>query len=341
MDPACALSSPVQSPTPFAGRGTDRRARIAAAYRGACDLELSALKPGNVHRHADGHGMTVADFELSAEASVGPLTEPGLKLGERIFRAVAATRGAVGCNTNLGILLLAGPLIQAALLPPGRSGERGPLHERLRQALADSDRTDTEGLFGAIRLAAPGGLGNCAEHDVGAPAAATPIEVMSHAAGRDRIALQYATGYADLFERAVPLLAGLEQRWHSPVWAAAGLYLDLLARFPDSHVARKWGAETASRVCRQAAPAARSLLAARNPQRCRAELLDLDRRLKAAGINPGTSADLTVACLLIRRLSLSGTDPPDLFLSAAQRRYAPHPGPAAQAPGFHAPQTET
>lgn len=325
------------SPARLAGSVPDLRSRAIAAYRDVCALELAALKPGNVHRHADGHGMTVADFLRSADVSAGPLTEPGLGLGERIYRAVAATRAAVGCNTNLGILLLSAPLIQAAL--DDRSP--GTLRERLGRVLAAADRADTMALFRAIRLAAPGGLGSSDAHDVCATPEAGPLEVMSHAAQRDRIALQYATGFADLFDRAVPLLARLERRWRSAAWAAAGIYVDFLSRFPDTHVARKLGEGSALEVCRQAAPLAESLLQARRPQPLRGELLALDRRLKEAGINPGTSADLTVACLLIRRLaprcgSLGISSP-----STADRRRASHPGPDAPAPGVHDRQTET
>ncbi|HET6306933.1 MAG TPA: triphosphoribosyl-dephospho-CoA synthase, partial [Rhodopila sp.] len=43
-----------------------RAADIAAAYVAACVEELAAPKPGNVHAHAAGHRMTVADFSRSA-----------------------------------------------------------------------------------------------------------------------------------------------------------------------------------------------------------------------------------------------------------------------------------
>ena len=39
-------------------------------YQSACLAELAALKPGNVHAMADGHGMTVEQFVKSAELSV-------------------------------------------------------------------------------------------------------------------------------------------------------------------------------------------------------------------------------------------------------------------------------
>ena len=48
---------------------------VAAAYQDACLAELAALKPGNVHVFAAGHGMTVAQFEASARVrdSTAPL----------------------------------------------------------------------------------------------------------------------------------------------------------------------------------------------------------------------------------------------------------------------------
>ncbi|WP_245492174.1 triphosphoribosyl-dephospho-CoA synthase, partial [Mesorhizobium sp. M7A.F.Ca.CA.001.09.2.1] len=77
-------------------------------------MEIEALKPGNVHLFADGHGMSAAQFMTSAEVSSGPLTDPRLPVGQRMLEAVRATRLAVATNTNLGIILLAGPLICAA-----------------------------------------------------------------------------------------------------------------------------------------------------------------------------------------------------------------------------------
>ena len=44
-------------------------AQLVAAYKNACMAELQALKPGNVHTFADGHGMTIYDFINSADAS--------------------------------------------------------------------------------------------------------------------------------------------------------------------------------------------------------------------------------------------------------------------------------
>ena len=88
--------------------------QIKAAFLTACRAELDALKPGNVHRHASGHGMEVAHFERAAEAAAGPIADASLSVGQRILRATEASVAATGLNTNLGIVLLAAPLAKAA-----------------------------------------------------------------------------------------------------------------------------------------------------------------------------------------------------------------------------------
>ena len=69
---------------------------VGRAFHDACLAELEALKPGNVHRFAGGHRMSVADFERSAAAAAPAIGRPRLSVGKRILRAVEATRTAVG-----------------------------------------------------------------------------------------------------------------------------------------------------------------------------------------------------------------------------------------------------
>lgn len=266
----------------------------AAAVWHACNAELEAVKPGNVGRHGDGHGMRVADFLTSAAVCANPLAEPALSVGERIWRSVRATRAAVGCNTNLGIVLLAAPLCRAA------QHGRGPFAQRLRATLEALDVDDAEHAFAAIRLAAPAGLGRSGENDVAAPAQVSLLQAMRTAADRDRIALQYAAGYRDLFALGLPALA--EPCSWPPAWRTTGVYLRFLAAFADTHVVRKHGPVTAEALRRYGAQLRRRLAADGPCRRTVARLLDADRLLKRRGINPGTSADLTVASLLLERL---------------------------------------
>lgn len=271
-------------------------ARIGAAFHEACLMELDALKPGNVHRYAGGHGMTVADFEASAAAAAEALAQRGLSVGARILHAVERTRSVVGCNTNLGIVLLCAPLAAAA------ADEGGELRQRLEGVLQRLDRADAEDAFEAIRLSDPAGLSSSARHDVREPARVDLRTAMAAAAERDRIARQYQTGFADVFECGLEgLHRWLAKGWDEP-WAAVAVYLDFLSRFPDSHIARKYGSELAETVSRRALPFAQLLHRARDPASMTAELLAFDAELKRQGLNPGTSADLTVASLFALRL---------------------------------------
>lgn len=272
------------------------REQISAAYEEACRLEIEALKPGNVHLFADGHGMTAGQFLLSASVSAGPLTDPNLPVGRRILEAIRATRGAVGTNTNLGIVLLAAPLARAAEMTGG------DLRENLSTVLEWLDMDDAGAVFEAIVAASPGGLGSAEEHDVHEPPKVGVLEAMRAAAGRDRIARQYVTRFEDIFDTGLAALESSLAGGERGIWPTVFTYMAFLAGFPDSHVARKHGGETAHRIQEEAATVKVALDAAEDDQARLRLLLDFDSRLKARNVNPGTSADLTVASLFVHIL---------------------------------------
>ncbi|AWN37460.1 triphosphoribosyl-dephospho-CoA synthase [Methylobacterium radiodurans] len=263
-------------------------AQIATLYRAACLAELDALKPGNVHAFAAGHRMAVSDFVASAEVSAPPLAAAGARVGARVLGGVAATREAVGQNTNLGILLLCAPLARAA--------ERC---ESVAAVLADLDARDAQDVFAAIRQANPGGLGQAGRHDVAEAAPPSLLDAMSEAASRDAIARAYVDGFADLDAIGLPALAAARGAGLGPTWCTTAVHLAYLAAVEDSHVRRKHGPEVAAAV-RARAEAVRTEIDLRTEPV--AALLALDRALKARGINPGTSADFTVATLFAEAL---------------------------------------
>jgi triphosphoribosyl-dephospho-CoA synthase len=150
--------------------------------------------------------------------------------------------------------------------------------------------------FAAIRRANPGGLGRAETQDVGTAPTVTLLEAMRLAADRDLIARQYATGYADVFQIGVARTEASRKSGHARDWTATLVFLDFLRTAPDSHIARKFGTETAEQVRAEAARIHCALpedAAAAFPS-----LMQFDRSLKEHGFNPGTSADLTVASLL-------------------------------------------
>ena len=270
--------------------------QVASAFEDACRDELDAPKPGNVHVFADGHRLEVKDFERSAAAAAGPLAATGQRVGARIFGAVNATAAAVKTNTNLGIILLCAPLAAAAETKPC------DLRRSLSKALRALDRDDAELAFQAIVRASPAGLGRAERHDVFAPATTSLREAMAEAADRDRVAQQYVTDFADVFERGEPLLVATLARSADRRLATLVTYLDFLSAFPDSHIVRKHDPTVAGKTREQARPLAALARKASRLEDVLAAVLAWDAELKKANINPGTSADLTVATLFAHRL---------------------------------------
>jgi triphosphoribosyl-dephospho-CoA synthase len=271
-------------------------ADIAAAFRAACRDELEAPKPGNVHIYGAGHRLTAAEFATSAEVAAEAIAQRSCRVGARILAAVQATFSAVRTNTNLGIILLAAPLAAATETRPR------DLRAALASRLDDLDVEDATLAFRAIVLASPAGLGRAERHDVFERPAVTLKDAMAEAAGRDRIARQYVSAFDDVFRLGLPSLA-LAARFADPKWATLAVYLDFLAAFPDSHIVRKHGPRIADDVCRHARILRSRIASSGDPAQFLAEIMAWDTALKARNINPGTSADLTVATLFAHRLT--------------------------------------
>lgn len=250
---------------------------------------MSAAKPGNITPEHDFSDTTYADMVRSALA-LGPVFARPRALrrsvGELIADGARATAEVAGANTNLGIVLLFAPLARAAVT---RQADE-PLRGAVKRILAGLDVGDATAAFAAIAAAQPGGLGEAPEHDVRAPPRVSLREAMAAAAHRDSIASEFATGYAIVFESALPLLNDALTDRRSTLEAIVALHVGLLAARPDTLIARKAGAEAARAV---SAAACEVRDGARS-------LADFDAWLRAEGnrLNPGTTADLVAATLL-------------------------------------------
>lgn len=282
------VAQPTPSPFPHA----------RDAFLWACWSDVAARKPGNVSLHSPGHAMDAGQFLLSAQVSAEALFQPGHGVGARILGAARATRQAVGCNTNLGILLLCAPLAHAA---ERAHGERcAALAAATEAALGALDIADAEHCFAAIRIASPGGLGQAAEQDVHGAVTMALRDAMRLAAQRDEIARHYAEGYGALFDEALPVL--LEHAVQPDArhdFCVLRLYLHWLSGRADSHIVRKFGEAAARRVSEEARVWAMRVDALGNQDLAPLALglAGWDASLKSRGLNPGTSADLTVATL--------------------------------------------
>ena len=260
--------------------------------------EVNSLKPGNVSPYSEGHDMTVADFVKSAELATPILCDSSLSVGERILESVKITISEVGCNTNLGMLLLFAPLIRAAELGVAQ------LQSNLGMVLQELNDRDTVCIFAAISHASPGGLGESEKYDVNQKLQdnITLQMAMTEAKDRDLIAKQYVTDFEDIFSTGSDCIEGFALRWNSVQWAAVACYMGFMAEFPDSHIRRKYGHEVAEQIKINAATIAKEFLDKDSPEEATEMLMKFDKALKQKGVNPGTSADLTAASLLVYHL---------------------------------------
>jgi triphosphoribosyl-dephospho-CoA synthase len=256
----------------------------------ACLLEVTALKPGNVHRLRDFPDLTFLDFVLSASAIVEPLDRAIPDgVGAAVFGAIAATRRVVATNTNLGMVLLLAPL---AAVPDEVGLEAG-----IETILEATTVEDSRAVYRAIRLAQPGGMGDVPDQDLANEPTMTLREIMHLAADRDMIARQYADGFQVVLREAVPFLRGFIESGRSLETAIVGAYLNVLARHPDSLIARKAGIDQARDVSRRAAEILDGGWPEREEARRHCEAFDEWLRDPCRRLNPGTTADLITAAL--------------------------------------------
>jgi triphosphoribosyl-dephospho-CoA synthase len=213
---------------------------------------------------------------------------------------VQATRAAVGCNTNLGIILLAAPLIMAA----EKATVKQEIREQLQDILENTTVADADWVFRAISLAAPGGLGESDKQDVTEAASVTLTEAMRLASERDRIALQYITNYKDIFDFLILRYNSAFNRWGDTGWSAAAVFTAMLAKYPDSHIERKYDNLHTRMVMDTMALVDDKLSTTERPEQLEDYLRNVDTEFKSAGINPGTTADLTVITVLVATLQL-------------------------------------
>ena len=256
----------------------------------ACVLEVTARKPGNVHRFADFDDSSYIDFVLSAHTLVRPLDQAKVAgIGRTVLECVKATRRLISTNTNLGMVLLLAPL---ACVPAGEH-----LQDGLTRVLSVTTIEDARQVFEAIRIARPGGLGSVSEQDVYNEPTVTLVEAMKFASNRDAIARQYVTRFTDVFEIALPALKDSIRTGRSWETAVVLTHLTLLEQLPDTLIARKRGDFEA----RKASSLAKEVLESGWPDRedglARFRAFDAWLREAGHGRNPGATADLVAAAL--------------------------------------------
>ena len=287
----------------------------------ACQLDVQTYKPGNVSFNSSGFDMTAQDFINSSQACASLMVQPELKLGEKIYLATKESIKAVGCNTNLGIILLCAPLLHVMqklaldelkkLVDPLEY-----LHTELTKTIHAIDLKQSKLIYDAIVHANPGGLGEDKEMDVRFTNVKI-VDAMCQAKDKDFIAKQYFSGFYEILKQPI-LQENFRRQWikkESPINPCARqslaslIYFYWLTNIRDSHIQRKFGLRVAEFVKKKAIKVFQDQISFENvlnklnngnidlPNLSR--IRQFDEFLKMRGLNPGTSADITVCSLLI------------------------------------------
>ncbi|MDR0438677.1 MAG: triphosphoribosyl-dephospho-CoA synthase [Methanocalculaceae archaeon] len=249
-------------------------------------LEVTAReKPGNIDRCHD-FADTRLDHFLSSAVMVKPIfsaVEDGcLSIGEAMCGAVARTNMHNGGNTHFGAFLLLFPLIA------GR-GIVGAAE--LVKKTTVTDAVLFYEAFGLTQVRV-----RCEDPmDVNDPTSVqrlieeqiTMYDVVKYSAQHDMIAREWTNGF-DLTRRAADLLIAQSDGVH----AIPMMFLALMARYPDTFIAKKFDETTAEQVMYKA----REVLDGKRT------LAELDKECIEAGINPGSLADICIAGIFIALL---------------------------------------
>lgn len=300
---------------------------VGRAGQLALALEVSAYpKPGNVHRLRD-FSDTRFEHYLASSVAVGPsLREAAMRgvairnnrlkvqragLGSLVLECITeAKRWHKGGNTVLGSSLLLCPLSIGAGLCGASHGKIVPktLRTSTRQIIEKTTVNDAIQIYQAIRFSGSGSVSKSIDArlpDVLDPKASqrmtvegiTLYQVMANCAWVDGICLEWTNGFYRIFKVGLPALLKAFTQTSDINLSVGQCYLRLLSNYPDTLIAKKAGINLAESVCAKAKIAwAKGGYLRRDG---RMAISKLDQSLAKRSLNPGTTADLTVASVMV------------------------------------------
>ena len=271
---------------------------LKAAYLFSCKKDIELIKPGNVNLLSPHKDTKAQDYLDSATLSSKELFNQNHSLGKRILESVKVTRSQVNVNTNLGIILLCAPVIQSYI-----DFNALDLRDCIKKTLSATSVKDTHDLCAAINISSPGGLGDSDMYDTVSYPNISIKQIMDYSKEYDRISYQYSHNFTDIFDFIIPKLEFLNQRYESLDISLSLLFIEILAKIPDSHISRKFGDKIAKKTSNNAYDLLKILNREYDPDYLAKALNNLDYEYKKKGINPGTTADLLVASLMIYKIS--------------------------------------
>jgi triphosphoribosyl-dephospho-CoA synthase len=289
---------------------------IAQAVQIASLLEASTAKPGNVYPNKSFKDLNYHHF-LYSSAAVFPafLNLEHKSVGEIILKGVKETHSFIRTNTNLGILLLTSPLAAAYVslrqknLISGKSEEelRKILQQEVSAVLKNLSKKDAELAYQAINYSKAGNLDKVEEGDIKDQVELTLYQAMELAQSRDQIAAEYVNDFELTFDFAYPVFKKNLDEFARIEDAVVQSYLEILAEYPDTLIARKWGNDFAAVISQKTKELLKKLKNIHDRQLREKEIRKFDDYLRSKDkkINPGTTADF-IAAVIFLTILISG-----------------------------------
>jgi triphosphoribosyl-dephospho-CoA synthase len=307
----------------------DKATHIAQCLQLAILLEVSADKPGNVnlvvgfegtnHMHFLASAVAAAPyFRFAAErglaVSRGEISLNEVGVGQIIRDCVAEiSRWQSGGNTLLGTVLLFAPLAVAAGMTPAEKGvfELSGLRQNLKRVVEATTPEDAVAVYEAVRIAKPSGLGKAPDLDVNDPSSTERIlreritlyKVFKIAASYDMICSEWVNNYPVTFDFAHPSLMRWLKEDGNINNAIIHAFLEVLAAYPDTFIARKVGMQKARQVSAMAEEVLKNGGLKTPVGREKLHLFDAVLRLDSNNLNPGTTADIIATAIALAVLN--------------------------------------
>ncbi|MEM2914885.1 MAG: triphosphoribosyl-dephospho-CoA synthase, partial [Candidatus Bathyarchaeia archaeon] len=302
---------------------------IARAAQLACILEVCTYpKPGNVTRFADFKDTKFEHF-LAGSIAIGPViwkaAKKGvnvalnkanlceLQVGRYILSCIVETRRwHRGGNINLGTVSLLVPIAFGAAISKAEDDivDAKSLRKNIGKVVRSTTVKDAIYYYRAIKLLGFAGIGKVRDVpslNVMNPAVERQIrnenvtlyQVMGECSSWDNICKEWRTEMNITFHVGYPTLLQYYSKTGDVNISIVHCFLNILANYPDTFIARKNGYQTAEKVSEKAKIILEKggMLTRKGKEAL--EKFDLELRTEDNRLNPGTTADLTASSIMV------------------------------------------
>jgi triphosphoribosyl-dephospho-CoA synthase len=287
-------------------------------------LEASAHKPGNVSVVTNFEKTRYEHFLASAVAARSSFDKAAKRgIAVRYGEVAAASLGVGriirncvididswqhGGNTLLGTVILLVPIaVAGGMTLADGDFDLLRLRRNVKIVVESTTSEDAVDVYEGMKIAKPSGLGSVPKLDINDPTSTrrilqeevTLFQVFQIAEVYDTICSEWVHNYPVTFELAYPQFTQYIAEGKDLNQAILHTFLQVLAKCPDTFIARKTSFEKAKEVSAEAAQilSAGGLETADGKRR----LTEFDARLRESSnlLNPGTTADIVAAALSI------------------------------------------